>query len=374
MSLPVLSDVSGSYSISVSGSNNDMNVIISSSSATITEDGGALGALTLAGDGYVTSLGVLVTTASGHVDTVLEAVNSVTVTNVATEFKYLAPANLLTKPLVSKLRLIPSPPMNVNANILSLYPCYDIWEGMMLPEFFYNCPGSPLGAALLYQLITDPSANTPPSLIDNNQVQEMLATHCEILKAEVLLGFDLKELIDPDLMHPFLEPGVYDGLFTATSLMPTDLAIADASNSINYSKNRWDISKVYDFWDKVNLLKAGVNDVANEWTDVGPGDSLQLFGYYEALSNHHLRKVLLLSGFTTSQINDISSNADPTKGMTDSDVYFQNVVGSELYARLTATAYGQDGVAWGAPMAPCPSTYYNNYVYDLRKLLQLHEL
>ena len=39
MSLPVLSDVSGSYSISVSGSNNDMNVIISSSSATITEDG-----------------------------------------------------------------------------------------------------------------------------------------------------------------------------------------------------------------------------------------------------------------------------------------------------------------------------------------------
>ena len=71
MSLPVLSDVSGSYSISVSGSNNDMNVIISSSSATIAEDGGALGALTLAGDGYVASLGVLVTTASGHVDTMV---------------------------------------------------------------------------------------------------------------------------------------------------------------------------------------------------------------------------------------------------------------------------------------------------------------
>ena len=83
--------------------------------------------------------------------------------------------------------------------------------------------------------------------------------------------------------------------------------------------------------------------------------------------------MLLLSGFTTSQINDISSNADPTKGMTDSDVYFQNVVGSELYARLTATAYGQvNGAAWGAPMAPCPPTYYNNYVNDLRKLLQLH--
>ena len=43
-----VSDVSGSYSISVSGSNNDMNVIISSSSATIAEDGGALGELTLA--------------------------------------------------------------------------------------------------------------------------------------------------------------------------------------------------------------------------------------------------------------------------------------------------------------------------------------
>jgi len=367
-----LSDVSGSYSISVSGSNNDMNVIISSSSATIAEDGGALGELTLAGDGYVTSLGVLVTTASGHADLVIAAVNSVTVASVATEFKYLAPANLLTKPIDSKLRLVPSPPMNVNANIVTLFPCYDIWEGMMLPEFFYNCPGSPLGASLLYQLITDLSATTPPSLIDNSQVQLMLATHCEILKSEVLLKFDLKELIDPALLHPYAEPGDYSGLFTITSLMPTDLAIADASNSINYSKNKWDISGVNEFWAKVNALKSGVDAVANEWTNVGPGDSLQLFGYYEALSNHHLRKVLLLSGFTHLDISNIPSNADPTKSMTEYDVYFQNVIGAELYARLSATAYGQVGVAWGEPMAPCPPTYYNNYVNDLRKLLQLH--
>lgn len=258
---------STAHNVSITGSSNDTNLILNSASASIADSSTP-----------VTSTAPVTTTVSD-----LSVLN--------TYFSSTQPFSLFSGAIDSSLELMPFPYISEKDNAYyAAIPQYFYGystlagNGLLLPNYSWNCPGTIYLAYMLYGLLPNlPSGfNFSSSVLNSPVVQRAFALHCEILKAEIDLGYDFRHMFRGD------------GLDSGGS--PTALAASIANTS--FASYKWTYSMYVAHKALVDSLSAEIDTVAPQVVVSGKKLS-DLFAWLNLI---HYEKVLFLSGIDSTSV------------------------------------------------------------------------
>ena len=350
-----MSDISGT-SITISGDSNDTNLMIHSTSGTITDGDGsaaaaaaasvvdasgfafaALASQSAAADSATTattqataaaafaasatsSAASATSSAASATSSAASATSSAntsvytavaaqatanlgvsnTETSLANYYKFLIPNNLLTAAVDSSLVFKPHPVLTPTLTIPQSGVLSKV-QGMNFPEYGYNCFGVMATSLLLCDMVRTSTTTTPTNLINNVDIQKLIGTFSTALKGEVDLGFNYAVMTD----NSKLESG--GG--------PNALAISDASAT--YSANYWSPADFSANHAAFSALKPAIDALASQWTI--PGDaSYQLFDFAEGVHLMHIQRVAELSQLADVSWGNSSVNALNTANLKTS--------------------------------------------------------
>ena len=336
-----MSDISGT-SITISGDSNDTNLMIHSTSGTITDGDGsaatAAAASATTATTQATAAAASATTATTQATAAASAVTSATTQataaaasaadsvvnknlvsqDLANYYKFLIPNNLLTTAVDSSLVFTPHPVLIPTLTI----PQADVLskvQGMNFPEYGSNCFGVMSTSLLVCDMVRTSTTTTPTALVNNVNIQKLLGFLSAALKGEVDLGFSYAAMTNNDKL--------------TSGGGPNALAISDASAA--YSANYWTPADFSANHAAFSALKPAIDALASQWTI--PGDaSYQLFDFAENVHLIHIERVMELSQLADVSWGNSSVNALNTANLTTSP---SNSSFMQVYGGLT-TAVG----------------------------------
>lgn len=257
--------------ISITGSQNDTNLILTSPSASIAD-----------GSSPVTSTAPVTAP-------VTTTVSDTSVLN--TYFSSTQPFSLFSEAIDPSLELTPFPYISEKDNAYYVaMPQYFYGysslagNGLLLPNYSWNCPGTIYLAYMLYGLIPNlPSGfNFSSSVLNSPVVQRAFALHCEILKVEIDLGYDFRHMVRGD------------GLDSGGA--PTALAATIANNS--FASYKWTYNMYVAHKALADSLSAEIDTVAPQVVIGGK----KLSDLFQWLNLIHYEKVLILSGVDATSV------------------------------------------------------------------------
>lgn len=234
--------------------------------------------------------------------------------NLAEFYKKIVPDNVLIGPVNPDSGLVFEPLTRVTySGAGDIYTRNSLYRGMSMPVGSYMCIGTYVIMTALYGLLDVPQCPCPPALINNIDVQKILALHSNTLKAEIDLGFDFATM-----------PDNYASLATNA---PTQLAIDNAI--ANKSAFAWTADDVSARYTALHALKTNIDAL----TDLTPWDASygSFFDWVETLEMFHIPRVMALSGVSmedcswgtlnlTNAVNEILSSPIYNNGSSPSAV------------------------------------------------------